>query len=191
MLDSEPENARAYLGKLMAQQQVSKAEALAECQQPFDESDNYQKAYRFGGSNLKADLDSYVKVVRDRLHLEQTDALYQKAEKLMSINKAIRVYEISGPMFFGAADKILDIKIKDYTKCLIIRMRAVPAIDATAMNALESVYDKCKKHGVTLILSHVNEQPMRVMKKSGFYDSVGAANFCNHIDQALKRASKL
>ena len=87
VLDSEPENARAYLGKLMAQQQVSKAEALAECQQPFDESDNYQKAYRFGGSNLKADLDSYVKVVRDRLHLEQTDALYQKAEKLMSKGK--------------------------------------------------------------------------------------------------------
>lgn len=110
---------------------------------------------------------------------------------LREVPHDVRVYEISGPMFFGAADKILDIKIKDYTKCLIIRMRAVPAIDATAMNALESVYDKCKKHGVTLILSHVNEQPMRVMKKSGFYDSVGAANFCNHIDQALKRASKL
>jgi SulP family sulfate permease len=110
---------------------------------------------------------------------------------LREVPHDVRVYEISGPMFFGAADKILDIKIKDYTKCLIIRMRAVPAIDATAMNALESIYDKCKKHGVTLILSHVNEQPMRVMKKSGFYDSVGASNFCNHIDQALKRASKL
>ena len=82
VLDAEPENARAYLGKLMAQQQVSKAEDLAECKLPFDESDSYQKAYRFAGSNLKADLDSYAKVVRDRLHREKIAALYDKAEKL-------------------------------------------------------------------------------------------------------------
>ena len=96
---------------------------------------------------------------------------------LREVPKHVRVYEISGPMFFGAADKILDIKAKEQTRCIIIRMRAVPALDATAMNALERVYKMCQKKGVTLILSHVNEQPMHAMQKSGFYDMIGAENF--------------
>ena len=108
--------------------------------------------------------------------------------ELKDVPKNVRVYEISGPMFFGAADKILDIKLKDYTRCLILRMRSVPAIDATAMNSLDMIRKKCEKQDVTLVLSHVNPQPMEVMKKSGFYDKVGADNFCAHIDDALDRA---
>ena len=111
--------------------------------------------------------------------------------ELKEVPKNVRVYEISGPMFFGAADKILDIKLKDYTRCLILRMRAVPAIDATAMNSLEMIRKKCEKQGVTLILSHVNPQPMEVMKKSGFYDKVGEGNFSAHIDDALKMAERV
>jgi len=106
-----------------------------------------------------------------------------------TVPKAVRVYEISGPMFFGAADKILDITLKDYTKCLILRMRSVNAIDASAMNALESLYKKCSKRGVNVVLSHVNPQPMSVIKKSGLYDKIGEENFCEHIDQALSRAN--
>ena len=109
--------------------------------------------------------------------------------ELRTVPKAVRVYEISGPMFFGAADKILDITLKDYTKCLILRMRSVNAIDASAMNALESLYKKCSKRGVNVVLSHVNPQPMSVIKKSGLYDKIGEENFCEHIDQALSRAN--
>ncbi len=104
---------------------------------------------------------------------------------LKVVPKNVRVYEISGPMFFGAADKILDITLKDFTKCLVLRMRAVPAIDATAMNSLEMLRKKCEIKGVELVLSHVNPQPLEVMKKSGFYDAVGADHFCPHIDDAL------
>ncbi len=110
--------------------------------------------------------------------------------ELKVIPENVRVYEISGPMFFGAADKILDITFKDYTDTLILRMRAVPAMDATAMNSLETLQKQCAQRGVRLILSHVNEQPLRVMKKAGFYDKVGADNFCDHIDDALKAVTK-
>lgn len=109
---------------------------------------------------------------------------------LKLVPKDIRVYEISGPLFFGATEKIGEIVIKDYTRCLILRMRAVPSLDSTALGALELLHKKCKKQGVRLILSHVNEQPMAAMKKSGFYDAVGEENFCAHIDQALEQASK-
>lgn len=110
---------------------------------------------------------------------------------LKSVPKNVRVYEISGPLFFGAADKILDITFKEYTSCLVLRMRAVSAIDATAMNSLEQLYKKCKSKGVVLVLSHVNEQPLHAMQKSGFYDKVGAENFCAHIDDALARANEI
>lgn len=110
---------------------------------------------------------------------------------LRTVPQNVRVYEISGPLFFGAADKILDITLKDYTRCLVLRMRAVPALDATAMNSLEQLYKKCKARNVELVLSHVNHQPLEAMKKSGFYDTVGADRFCAHIDDALELASKL
>ena len=110
---------------------------------------------------------------------------------LKVVPKDVRVYEISGPLFFAVADKIPEIILKDYTRCLILRMRSVPALDSTALNALESLYKKCEKQGVRLILSHVNEQPLQVMRKSGFYDMVGEDNFCIHIDDALSKASNI
>lgn len=110
---------------------------------------------------------------------------------LRQVPKHTVVYEISGPLFFGAADKILNISLKEKDKVLILRMRSVNALDATAMHTLEQLYEKCKKNHMTLILSHVNEQPMRTIKKAGFDKIVGEDNFCPHIDDALKRAEDL
>lgn len=110
---------------------------------------------------------------------------------LRQVPKNTLVYEMTGPLFFGAADKILRIAVKDDTNCLVLRMRSVNAIDATAMHNFEALLSTCKKKNVQLILSHVNEQPMQVMQKSGFYAAVGKENFCEHIDAALKRAEEL
>jgi SulP family sulfate permease len=98
---------------------------------------------------------------------------------------------MSGPLFFGAADKIASIHTKEFNNCLVLRMRSVNAIDATAMHALERLLERCREQKITLIFSHVNEQPMAAMKKSGFYDLVGAENFCIHIDDALARGAAL
>lgn len=111
--------------------------------------------------------------------------------ELKAVPKNVRVYEVSGPLFFGAADKILDITFKEYTSCLILRMRGVTAVDATAMNSLEQLYAKCQERGIVLILSHVREQPLHAMQKVGFYEKVGAKNFCKHIDDALNRATEI
>lgn len=110
---------------------------------------------------------------------------------LRFVPEHIRVYEISGPMFFGAADKILDINLKSFTKVLILRMRSVPSIDATAMNALSDLYKRCKKEGVELVVSHINAQPEEAMKKSGLYYLIGEDHFLPHIDDALEFASRL
>ncbi|MCR5835296.1 MAG: sulfate permease [Lachnospiraceae bacterium] len=103
------------------------------------------------------------------------------------------VYEISGPMFFAAADKFLEIinESKKPYYSMILRMRSVPSLDSTAYKTFEKIYSLCEKNGITLILSHANAQPMEVFKKEGFYDKLGEENFRPHIAEALERASEV
>ncbi len=108
--------------------------------------------------------------------------------KAKSIPDGTVVYEINGPMFFADADKFLDFTLDEDTKVVILRMSSVPSIDATAMRNLELLHAVCHAKEVSLILSHVNEFPMTVMKKSGFYDKVGEENFAANIDDALAMA---
>lgn len=110
---------------------------------------------------------------------------------LRHIPASISVYEITGPLFFGAADTIKQISVKDGTRCLIIRMRSVPSVDSTAMNALSGLCDYCKKHDITLILSHVNKQPMRAMEKAGLLDQIGRENFRRNINASIEYAEAI
>lgn len=112
-------------------------------------------------------------------------------EHLQKLPLQIRVYEITGPLFFGAADAIEHIVVKDFTSCLVLRMRGVPALDSTAMNALQNLVKTCEGKGITLVFSHVNEQPMHVMEKAGFMELVGKENFQSNISAALKRAEEV
>lgn len=107
------------------------------------------------------------------------------------VPKNTLVYEINGPMFFGAADKFMDISLDSHIKVVILRMRSVPAMDVNALHALNNVMKSCKKRHITLIMSHVQEQPMKMMQKAEFDKAVGEANFCENIDRALERAELL
>lgn len=122
---------------------------------------------------------------------EQPDVTLGEAEKLRDVPRSIRVFEVSGPLFFAAADQLLAINSKQYTKVIVIRMRSVPAIDASAMKSLRELADRAKKKNITLIFSHVNEQPMSVMKKDGFVEYIGADNFRENIVDALEYAEVL
>ena len=110
---------------------------------------------------------------------------------LKVVPKHTLVFEVNGPLFFGAADKINGIALNIEEDILILRMRSVPAMDATALRTLENVFDTCKKNNTALIFSHVNMQPYSVMEKSGFIDKVGKDKFCKNIDEALKLAESL
>ncbi|MBQ6180256.1 MAG: STAS domain-containing protein [Ruminococcus sp.] len=110
---------------------------------------------------------------------------------LKKIPQNTRVFEINGPMFFAASDKfkyMLDDKNIDI---LVIRMRNVPAVDATGVESLMRIVKRCERHNVKVVFSHVNEQPMHAMEKAGLVERVGKDNFCSHIDTALVRADEL
>ncbi len=112
---------------------------------------------------------------------------------LKTIPEGVSVFEITGPIFFGVATKFSDAVLRaDKTKkVLILRMRSVPAIDATGIHAFETILESLDKKGIKLVVSHLNEQPLKILKKSGIYKRIGAENFCPHIDIALKRAEEL
>ena len=137
----------------------------------------------------------FIKRMSEETHAESwtyvDDDTQDVDEQLRRLPLQIRVYEITGPLFFGAADAIEHIVVKDFTTCLVLRMRSVPAIDSTAMNALQDLICVCESKGITVVFSHVNEQPMKVMQKSGFVELVGEENFCPNISAALKRAEEI
>ena len=70
-------------------------------------------------------------------------------------------------------------------------MRSVPAIDASAMRSLHELVSRAKKKNITLLFSHVNEQPMHVMEKDGFIELLGKEHFHKNIVDALDYADNL
>ena len=84
------------------------------------------------------------------------------SERLKDIPENTQVIEFEGPMFFASSEKFNSIPFNEDVTTVILRMRNVPALDATAMRVLYEVYRACKASGKTLILSHTNEQPLRL-----------------------------
>lgn len=122
---------------------------------------------------------------------EEEDINDTESIGLKVVPKNTYVFEINGPMFFGAADKFMDVVSETAEDVVIIRMRSVPALDVTAYETFLNIYKVCKTNNITLILSHVNEQPMRVLEKAGFIKMIGEDNICKNIDEALERAKNL
>ena len=83
VLDLDPENAQAYLGKLMAQLCVKQVSMLKDCKSPFDYNNNYRKAYRFADDKLKSELEGYIKFINDRNENARLEDIYSKAESAM------------------------------------------------------------------------------------------------------------
>lgn len=116
---------------------------------------------------------------------EVDEATDDASIKLKRIPKNTMVFEITGPIFFGASTKIANAILSGNKQVLILRMRSVPAIDATGIHSLETIIKLCHKQNKTLILSHVNEQPMKTLKKAGLMEEILIAD---SIDTALAMA---
>lgn len=109
------------------------------------------------------------------------------------IPEGVVVYRIFGPFFFGAAEKMEDALLRagGLPRILILRMQLVPAMDATALNALESIVERMQAAGGTVILSGPHRQPLDMMVKAGFIERLGRRNIRAHFDDALVRAREL
>ena len=106
------------------------------------------------------------------------------------IPPGVEVYEVNGPFFFGAASKFRDTiaTVSRRPKVLIIRLRSVPAIDATGLHALREVIEKSGAEGTRVILSDVHAQPMAALGRTELLDKLGEENLVGHLDEALATA---
>jgi sulfate permease, SulP family len=110
------------------------------------------------------------------------------------IPAGVQVYEVNGPFFFGAADKLNEVmwEIGDAPRVLILRMRHVPAIDATGIHALEQMAKRCRQHGTLLILAEVRVEPLRELIRSGKLDAIGGRDaIAKTLEKALERADRI
>ena len=107
-----------------------------------------------------------------------------------AIPDGVIVYRIFGPFLFGAAEKMSDAleRVDEVPRVLILRLHLVTAMDATALNALESIIERFQRHGSTVVLSGLHRQPLEMLRKAGFIEVIGRENLCAHFDAALTRA---
>jgi SulP family sulfate permease len=105
----------------------------------------------------------------------------------------VAFYEISGPFFFGAANKFVSAirEMNIPAQILVIKMAQVPIIDSTAYHSLQLLHDLCTKHHTKLILLQLKEQPMKMLTKYGFVKELGIDNFCTSVETAIARANVL
>lgn len=125
--------------------------------------------------------------------LDEAGAAGQGHERVSHVPRGVLVYRVFGALLFGAADK-LDSVIRRTgadTKVVVLHMAAVTALDATALNALETLHEKLRHHKKHLVLSGPHTQPYFLMEKAGFLEAVGAENIAGDLESAIARARVL
>ena len=108
-----------------------------------------------------------------------------------AVPDGVEVYEVNGPFFFGAADKIRDVLgvIAKKPRVFILRLRNVPAIDATGIRVLDDLAVTFRHQGIRLIIAGLHAQPLFALDRAGFLDRYGRENLAGDLDEALARAS--
>ena len=114
-------------------------------------------------------------------------------EELTDIPDGITLYEINGPLFFGASQKFQDVitDLHQQPKILIIRMRNVPFIDATGLKRLHEIHHQLNAQGTQIIISGANRNVRSELLNSGIFDIIGKHNIHDSISNAMIRAEKL
>ena len=114
-------------------------------------------------------------------------------DEFNEIPKGVEIFEISGPLFFGASTFFQEnlALIENRPKVLIILLENVPVFDATGIKTLEQTAINSKKHGTHIILVGLHHQPLAVFKKSKLHEFIGEKNLCHNVHQAIKLSRKL
>lgn len=109
------------------------------------------------------------------------------------VPEGVVVYRIFGPFLFGAAEKMEDalMSLGSWPKVLILRLHLVTAMDATGLNVLQSMVERMQHHGGTVVLSGIHQQPLQLLRRAGFIETIGRENFCATFDEALARSARL
>jgi SulP family sulfate permease len=124
---------------------------------------------------------------------DEGDAAGQGHERVENLPRGVLVYRVFGALLFGAADKLDTVmrRANADTRVVILHLAALTALDGTALNALDTLQEKLRRHGRQLVLSGAHTQPYALMEKMGFLERVGRDNVVADLDAAVVRAGQL
>lgn len=137
---------------------------------------------------------SDVSAIKNELLDDDSEDSGDRSTAKLNIPEGVEVFDVKGPFFFGAVEQFKDQVLKTLehdTKVVILRMRLVPALDATGLNVLSDFCHQCREHGCTLLVCGVQPQPLDVIRHAPFYRELKRYNICENIDAALIRADKI
>lgn len=136
------------------------------------------------------EISSGVKLIDDDL---RPDHSRDDSDQRAHLPRDTEVYQISGPLFFGTAnrlDNLLD-QFLSPPKVFILRMRLVPVIDASGVHALQKLADRCHRKNIVLIVSGLQEQPNRIIAQMHWQEHPGELHFVANFDHAVQLARRL
>jgi SulP family sulfate permease len=100
----------------------------------------------------------------------------------------VAVFELFGALFFGAVGKIeaLPMQLPQGTRAVVLEMHRLISMDTSGLEALQQLHRALQRRGIALLLARVNEQPLSLMRRSGFEASIGADAIVPSVDAALE-----
>ncbi len=106
-----------------------------------------------------------------------------------TVPRGVVLYEVAGPLFFGAAQKAINVleSLHEATRAVVFDVTAVPVMDYTALVALESAIQKLHKRNVLVVLAGVQAQPTRVFAKAGMKAIPGKLVLCKTLAEGVAR----
>ena len=106
--------------------------------------------------------------------------------------KGVLVYEIAGPLFFGAAQKAMAAleEVDKGVRVVLLDLRSVPALDATGLVGLESAFERLHRAGVLVVIGGAQAQPLRVMARAGWADRKGRVAVYGSFERAIEEVRK-
>ncbi|MEI8176192.1 MAG: sulfate permease [Candidatus Omnitrophota bacterium] len=124
---------------------------------------------------------------------EDEDRAEEQSLPAFKIPPRVEIYEINGPLFFGAANRFdeVDRQVSNKPSVRILRFRDVPLIDSSGMHALKSFYNKCNREKIRLVITGLHIQPLSEMIKANLYDLIGEENVFSNMKDAIGRAEEL
>ena len=138
---------------------------------------------------------SNVEAISREIEGEDPEEQPARSRYLRHIPDNVEVFDVQGPFFFGAVEKFKDNvfrTMEENIEYVLLRMRLVPALDASGLHVLEDFLAYCHRHGVTLLMCGVQPQPLKVIRRdSPFISELHAENICENIDAALLRIQEL
>ena len=221
VLDLDPENAEAYVGKLMAELHVKMRDALKDCSEPFDGNGNYGKAMRFGDGALKAELSGYIQHIHERNEIARKDAILargkaaQAKDTVNDLNIAINTFKAipgwhdADERMQTCHDRIFDIKLEqgkaaqaiDTAKGLNEAITLFKEIsgwkdaDERAKMCRNSIKDLDYRNGMQLQEKDTVQWLTRAMKifqaLAGWKDSAERAEACQRRIEEIKEAERI